>query len=191
MSKLRPPLLLALLTLLPAQPAPAEDLTRYSPVELANGPSNVDFTGDGKKDLVVVGHRENYNAHSFEVATFYIKASLFEGSEEIWNLVPLFDDTGEKLEVKVSGGADCLLHDFRLLKGKKKNEALLILADREFGETYADEQTVAFSFYSLKVNPGDDIGRPGFYFEKTSTQVAKAKYCDVGEALQKELRLAP
>ena len=40
------------------------------PLPLNNGLNRVDFTGDGKPDLVTIAHRENYNAHGFDVVTF-------------------------------------------------------------------------------------------------------------------------
>jgi hypothetical protein len=176
--------------LLIAPVASGEDLAKYSVVKFAYGATSVDFSADGNADLVVVGRRENFNAHGFDVASFYIRSPDSEGSREVWNIVPLEADGKEVHQVTSSGGADCLLHDFRLLKGKQKNEALLVLADRDFGETYVDEEKVTFTFYALKVNDGQQLGSADFYFEKSSSQVAKKKYCDVREAFKSELGLS-
>jgi hypothetical protein len=174
--------------LLIAPVASGEDLSKYSVVKFAYGATSVDFSADGNDDLVVVGRRENFNAHGFDVASFYIKSPDSEGSREVWNIVPMEADGKEIQQVTSSGGAECLLHDFRLLKGKQKNEALLVLADRDFGETFVDEEKVTFTFYALKVNDGQHFGAD-YYFEKSSSQVAKKKYCDVREAFKSELGL--
>ncbi len=41
-------------------------------VKLGNGINSVDFTGDGIPDLVVMGRSDNFNAHGFDVVSFYI-----------------------------------------------------------------------------------------------------------------------
>ena len=175
--------------LLITQAALAEDLSGYTVVKLANGITSVDFSADGKDDMVVLGHRENYNAHGFEVATFYIKSSIFPSDpDEVWHIIPLGDGRGE-LQVTVGGGAECLLHDFRLLKGRQKNDVRLVVAKRELGESFADENTVTFSIYALRTNEEHLPGSATFYFEKISSSSPKKKYCDVGEALSQELGL--
>jgi hypothetical protein len=144
------------------------------------------FTLGKYKMLAVRSQRDNGNAHGFEVVSFH------EAGEQL-NLVPLFSSErkplGESYHLTVSGGADCVLHDFRLVKPEGKKPAQLILADRDLGESYADADTVRFTYYELVEN-GDDIGAP-LYFAQKSKGVARRKFCDVNEAFDKELRLGP
>lgn len=147
-----------------------------APVSLQNGMNRIDFTGDGRTDLVVVAHRENFNAHGFEVVTF-----LVEDGDTLLQ-VPLFDGDDERQFATISGGADCTLHDLRLLPGKAGVPMTLVIADRALGESYADPNTVTFTWYSLRTNAEGDVGYPQFRFERTRTTQVKQPFCDVGEA---------
>jgi hypothetical protein len=54
-----------------ADPAAAFDLHGYSVVKLHRGINPVDVGVNGQSATVVIGRRENFNAHGFEVVTFY------------------------------------------------------------------------------------------------------------------------
>ena len=86
-----------------------------------------------------------------------------------------------------SGGADCVLHDFRLLVSNQHKPSLLVVADRVMGETFVDENVVTFEVYTLKQNTDQMWGQPTFYFELTEQLTAKRKYCDVEKAFRGEL----
>ena len=150
-----------------------------SSIKISNGVTQVDFVGDGVLDLIISGHRENFNAHSFEVISFYIPV------ENRWNIVPIFENGKEKSQISVSGGADCLLHDFRLLMGGSSNPATLITADRDMGVSYIDQAKVVFTYYTLVHR--EEVGSPVYGFEKSGSKIAKVKYCDVGDAFKNEL----
>jgi len=140
---------------------------------------------------VVLGWRENHNAHGFGVATFYLRK---EAPDSRLELVGLWDKLDEKLYAVTSGGADCVLYDFRLLTSTNKSKpAVLIRADRDMGETFADKEKVTFRFYVLREGfegiPQGDPGSPSYMFDLVETQIAKATYCDVEEAFIKELGL--
>lgn len=166
----------------------------------ATAPNPTIFTIDNGMNKVTVGkhkimvlhaHRENFNAHSFEVVSFY------ETGNQL-NLIPLFSkgkdkDKGEENEefsLTVGGGADCLLHDFRFVKPDGKQPARLIVAERDLGESYADEETVHFTYYDLVDNPDEDaMGKPALYFQAKKKTRSRQHYCDVNEAFDKELHL--
>jgi hypothetical protein len=95
----------------------------------------------------------------------------------------------EREALRVSGGADCRLHDFRLLKPIGSNPVRLILADRDPGSSYADVANVHFSYFELAKNDDGDPGWPSLYFKLKDTKVSSHQYCDVDEALDKELHL--
>jgi hypothetical protein len=157
-----------LLVLLPAFAQAA------APVSLKNGMNRIDFTGDGRADEVIVAHRENFNAHGFEVVTFHV-----EDGDTLLQ-VPLFDGDDERQFATISGGADCTLHDLRLLPGTAGAPMTLIVADRALGDSYADPNTVTFTWYALRTN--GDVGYPQFRFARTRTTQAKTPFCDVGDA---------
>jgi len=154
-------------------------------VKLANGATMIDI--NGLKLQAMLAHRENYNAHSFDIFSLMAKDVVFTGQAATWQAVTFFDGDKEHYQLTSSGGADCLLHDFRLLKRGKS--LTIVQADRELGDSYADKAKVTFSFYELRKNAQYDVGRPLYYFERVRTQTATQSYCDAGEAFSAELKL--
>jgi hypothetical protein len=53
-------------------PALAIELNDYTVVKLHRGMNNVELGVTGQHATVVVGHRANWNAHSFDVTTIYL-----------------------------------------------------------------------------------------------------------------------
>lgn len=153
---------------------------------LANGLNPIALTATPLPAWGVLARRENFNAHGFDVLTLYIAA----GEPSQWQIVPAFDEKGEHLTLMASGGADCLLHDFRLLSPSAAGDALLILADRDLGDSFASPAPVQFRFFRLRQNAEGLPGRPAYYFEFDRAQRATKPYCDVGDALRSELGVA-
>jgi len=172
--------------------ASAMDLGGYSVVKLHGGLNNLALAFAGHRISVVIGHRENFNAHSFDVVTFYL--SNGEPSEGL-DIVGVWDkDKGgikdkEVLTEYVSGGADCLLHDFRLLTSEREGPPMLVVADRPLLTSYVDNAPVLFKFYALKRKTDGLPGGPAYWFDLVETQASRVEYCDVGVALSRELGL--
>lgn len=164
----------------------AMDFGGYSVVKLHPGLNNLDLSFAGHPVSVVIGHRENFNAHSSDVVTFYLWDR--DPSRRL-DIVGLWDKEKEELSLQVSGGADCLLHDFRLLRSKRAGPPELVVADRPLLKSYADNGAVSFKFYVLKQSTEGIPGRPPFWFELVATQTSREAYCDVGVALSRELGL--
>jgi hypothetical protein len=198
-------LLLGLQLLLPAlgqaATVPERDIDTARPViPLANGLNTLSLTSAALPAQAFLAHRDNANAHGFEVLTLYIQAPSSPGTRPRWQLVPAFDTRdaarggvpgGEHLTLKAHGGADCRLGDFRLLAATARADALLILADREPGDSFASAAPVRFRFFKLKTNTDGVPGRPVYYFEFDHERRAAKPYCDVGDALQAELGVGP
>lgn len=172
--------------------ASAMDLGGYSVVRLHVGLNNLALAFAGHRISVAIGHRENFNAHSFDVVTFYL--SNGEPSEGL-DIVGVWDKDKDGIKDKevlteyVSGGADCLLHDFRLLSSERGGAPMLIVADRSLLTSYGDNAPVSFKFYALKQKTDGLPGGPAYWFDLVETQTSKAAYCDVGVALSRELGL--
>ena len=158
---------------------------------LRNGMNTLSLTSAPVPAMAMLAHRENFNAHSFEVLTLYIQAPAGDREPLQWQIVPVFDAEKERLTLSASGGADCILHDFRLLRPSATRDAQLIVADRELGKSFADAAPVQFRFFQLKKNTEGLLGRPMYYFEFDHARKASKAYCDVGEALQTELGVGP
>ena len=112
-------------------------------IPLSSGLNTLTLTAASLPARAFLAHRDNGNAHGFDVLTLYIEVPIGEGALPEWQLVSTFDERdekrhgvprGEHLTLNTSDGADCRLSDFRLLAATDKADALLILADREFGE---------------------------------------------------------
>jgi hypothetical protein len=135
----------------------------------------------GKHQVVAVrAWRENGNAHGFDVVTFYEvndRLNLFAGK----------NPEKEEFSITASGGADCQLHDFRFVQAQGRQPARLVVAERDFGESYSDTAAVHFTWYDL-VEATMEFG-PRLYFEVRRKTDSPHKYCDVNEAFDKELHL--
>lgn len=150
------------------------------------------LTLGGRNIVAVRAWRENYNAHGYDVVTFY--AARQDPSKGGLDLVPLLPSAqgGEKEhdEVVVNGGADCLLRDFRLVRGDQ-GVVQLILADRDFGDSFVSPGTVHFTYYALTRNTDQSVGWPPLYFAAGKKSDSRQAYCDVNEAFERELHLGP
>lgn len=162
-------------------------------VKLKNGFNEVHFYGLDYKTLAVVAHRENYNAHSYDVTTIYVGYTPTDKYEAPGlQIIPIIEKDGNnKLNLITSGGADCVLDDFRVVNNGKEHETWLILADRKFGETYISAEPVTFTYYKLTFNKDGVPGFPPFSFEYWKTVQTQQKYCDVETAFASELGLGP
>jgi len=177
-----------LIACLPLQAASTAPLAGFHTVSLHNGFNRIRLAD--RPATVAYAWRENYNAHGFSLASIYLDDADATGKTSLL-LVPAFGDNHdpnkEQFEFARSGGADCLLRDFRLLTAGDK--ALLVIAMREPGTSYTDAEAVHFDVYSLRRNDEGIPGRPHFYFSLDRRIEASRPYCDVGEALKEELKL--
>lgn len=167
----------------------ANELKYFAVVKLGYGINQADFNNDGVDDAIILARRENFNAHSFDVVTLYSQRTPDGATLKRWNIVTIFNKNKEQLTLKVSGGADCILYDFRLLKPTTGVHALLILANRKLSKSYFEENAVNFDYYELRYNSKGEIGFPVAYFKYLKTVQAKKKYCDVNKAFRSELGL--
>lgn len=161
-------------------------------VVVKNGINRVDVGGDIIEAMVILAYRDNFNAHSFERSTFLIRTRAAESDPKQWQIVP-FENAESGLhwknDLEVSGGADCQLHTFRLFRVPKENSAYVLMANRAPGNSFADSETVTFSYFKLTFNVDGLPGSPTAYFKLVQTENAKKKYCDVNEAIKAELGL--
>lgn len=160
-------------------------------VPLHNGVNEVDLGARASKGMVVLAHRENFNAHSFQMASFYLQTTALGADPTQWQLVPFHTKTKEgdyDYFLRVAGGADCQTHTFRLLTDKKAKATYVVVAEREFGQSLADPNPVTFTWF--KLTWGDGIpGTPTAFFEPFRTDKAEKPYCDVDRAIKTELHL--
>ena len=175
-----------------APPNQVVSLKGYSVVPIKNGVTSFNFglrggASGSRPGYIVSAERENFNAHGFDLTSFY--AFETDDNKNKLGAVPLFDKDEESFQVTRSGGADCVLHDFRLLETTQGKPTLLIVANRDSGHSFVDEETVTFNYYQLKENAAAEVGRPYLYFARVANRKTTKKYCDVGRAFLAELGL--
>ncbi|WP_296943429.1 hypothetical protein [uncultured Massilia sp.] len=175
--------LLAGMTLAPLRDAQAGPRV----IEVRNGINK--FRLGDQPMMAVRAHRDNFNAHDVDVVSFYAvgKGGAALGVVSVFG--PAQGKETERYQVTVGGGADCRLHDFRLVDADGRQPARLVLAERDFGASYADAATVHFTWYALARNTEEVPGRPALYFQAERTADSRKAYCDVNEAFARELGL--
>ena len=187
------------------QPQPAADeVIKSGPfagmvlVTLHEGSNELYLEGNRVLDMVFSAWRENGNAHGFNLTTFYrhahYDADKFSPASDRWELVPFFDSTPPKEidSYRNFMGADCVLEDLFLMRPAPATHkpTMAVIARREFGETFLSEMPVSFDIYELKKEPVT-LGRPEVFFEHVRTAKSKGKYCDVANAMNRELGVGP
>jgi len=164
-----------------------ERLNQMKMVRLTNGTNAVDLDGDGRADLVVRAWVENYNAHSYDILTFYIQNP--RATENSINLVPFADSAASRREAfRTDRGADCTLADMRLLK-PPAGPAVIVIGRRDVGTSYADSLPVSFTVFRLHVHNERQPGSPPYLFVAERSFQGPKRYCDVNDAFRAELGL--
>lgn len=135
---------------------------------------------------ITVLRRENFNAHGFDV--LFVHSAGSPDGAPVQSLVPFFEEGNESASLSTREGADCVLRDFRVTVGPAM-EPVVVVAERELGASFIDEHPVRFREFTLRRNPEGTPGRPWLYFEASRSWESANSYCDVGEALQRELGL--
>jgi hypothetical protein len=160
-------------------------------IPLHNGFNTI--TLGGHPATLVLAWRENYNAHGFAVATMYAKGLGQSDEQATWQVVPLFQrqgvTPGELDVLSASGGADCLLHGFRLFTLPHDARTWLAIAQREMGQSYIDRMPVHFDIYRLVQNDDGEVGAPPLSFHYDHSVRSHQPHCDVDQAFQHELGL--
>ena len=177
---------------LPLLVSASELSPEFELVPLHNGINKVAFGKGAIEGMVMLAHCENFNAHSFEMATFYLRTAAVESDPKAWQLLPFEIKTEDGVwenSLQVWGGADCQLHTFRLLRGRKDKAVYVLVADRPLGESFADPGLVKFTWLKLTWNADGLPGEPTAYFKVWKTETTTKQYCDVDKAIEVELHL--
>lgn len=183
---------MALLLWLPAHWSEAKNVLQpfaeMKVIALKSGVNNLDINGDGSGGLVFVAHRENYNAHSYDIYTFCLPKK--ENGHELWEVLTFQSKDGSQLDrLTTEAGADCVLRDIRVLRPEvgPDRRIIVLVGQRDHGPSFAQPELVKFFVYRLRRNEDGIPGWPRCYFEQVDTLVAKKTHCDVNEAFFSEL----
>lgn len=141
---------------------------------------NID--GEGKPELIVRGRRDNHNAHSGSIISFYRQ----EPSKHLI-LIPVEDKdrTGFSHAMETFEGAECTITDYRLVKAGK-NRMHLLEGRREVTHSLHEDNTVRFRLFKLHHNEDGLPGFPDLYFKPQREWTSQGQYCDVNQAFEIE-----
>ena len=167
------------------------DFAAAKAVALQNGLNPIDLFGDGRQGMVFVARQDFLTAHDFSSLAFYTK------EENQWYLISFFggpmsqgaDGVDRRDMLGTSEGADCTLQDVRIIREKSGIPVTVIIAKREFGESYASAAPVRFDVYHLKIRTHDETGEPRYGFMWSHSIKAQRNYCNVNYAFDRELGL--
>ncbi len=186
---LRSLLLIFLIAVPGADGQPAVD-DHLKLITLHKGTNAVNLDATSLMATVIIARRDNFNAHSFEVTTIYATLKASGDEEPELKIIPIRREGQEDvLHLTTSGGADCVLQDFRLFADPGKHSAVLITATRKFGASFADEQLVTFEYFRLTRNAEGLPGSPALYFNFEKRWDSKKPFCDVNDAFRDELNI--
>jgi hypothetical protein len=158
-------------------------------IVVVEGATSLELLPDGRPDLVVSGWYENFNAHGFHFITFYVQYPDSESGQTRWAIVPFVDGSRTTNAFSTIQGADCVIRDLRLYPAlaEPRAPAVAVVAEREFGRSYADSGVVTFSVYQLHISTTFTPGKPAIAYVRTTRFTSHRRYCDVGEAFSREL----
>lgn len=149
------------------------------------------FAPDGREGLIVLGWRDNGNAHGFDV--FMVLAPTTVGGSD-YNVVTFGSETGWDSGADDTSIADAphTGEDFvrsvrfgrAMLNGRR--ETLAFVATRQIEESYPAPARTRIQVLAMR-NRGDQSAGPVDYFEGRADYVTTRRYCNSEAALRTEL----
>lgn len=177
--------LLILILLLAAAPAQAQEQNRL--LEVPNGITKMDLTGDGDPETIIKAERQNFNAHNYFVTLFIWHGSY--GPEETTENGSGYDaigiETGHDLEHEITSNEpkECATYGYRLLLQNKKTFLITALINSTGSSLRCETNTATFKFYNLQNNKSGVFGWTEYYFKDFKQWTTEKKYDNVTSAL--------
>lgn len=120
------------------------------------------------------------NAHAMETISFFQPSATGAAVQ-----IP-FDMNGNyQPMLPLRSGADCAISGVRTIRSGESLK--VVYAQRKGG--WSERQSVTFLVFALERNDGGAPGTPSLYFKQQRKLASKAAYCDVNQALDKEMAL--
>ncbi len=161
-------------------------ITDLAPIPLKQGVNTIpSFSRDGRDALIILGWRDNGNAHGYDV--FMVMLPISKGGSD-WNIV-LGPDGKEVIIDQPHMGEDTV-RSVRFARGKLDgfNGTFLITATRDVQEGFAEPAPTRIEFHRL-AGGFVDVGTTFDYFETIYEFTTDSDYCNAEYALQSELGL--
>ena len=146
------------------------------------------FNGDTYHALVLINDVASaHNNETFEFLTPDNRRVTFEGGE---GKAPLDFPGIHSPSVSTSQGADDRVQSVRLLMDFKARKAFVVVARRDFGQTWIDARPVTFELFQFSRNADQNPGEPPAQFGLVSWFKTAKCYADSDVALARELGFA-
>jgi len=164
-------------------------ISDISPIKLRSGPNTVPhFAPDGRDALIVLGWRDNGNAHGYDLYLVLMPASA---AKPEWNVVGVDPGGNGRFQDIVTDdphlGEDAV-RSIRFARAKVDGRpaTVLFVATRDTGTApIPDPAPVTFEVYRLAHNDGE-VGYTVDYFTKIQEIKSTGKYCNAEMALRQQ-----
>lgn len=174
-----------------AQAAPA--VTELVPIPLQSGVNRIPkLAPDGRDGMIVLGWRENGNAHGYDLALVLLSS----GVSSPWNVAKIEapdTDAGAKWQDGVTNSphtGEDMVRAFRFARGRVDGHpaTLLLIATRDDAATIPEASKVTFQIYRLEHKP--DVGTTPDHFALVQQDRSSEAFCNAEMALSKHFGLA-
>jgi hypothetical protein len=172
----------------PSQAA-APNISDITPIPLLSGVNRIPaFATDGREAMVVLGWRENGNAHSYDLGLVLIPG----GNGGPWNVVlieSMGDNKRSDVITDVPHTGDDMVKAFRFARGKVngKPATLLLTATRDQELSIPEPSRVTFDVYRLEHEP--DVGTTPDHFSLIVRDRSEGNFCNADMALSRRFNL--
>ena len=151
-------------------PGNAKEGLRITSID--DGITRIDLNGDTKEDIIISSYVDISSPHNFKSYIFFILEH--SGEREVWQRIVWEKKDILQMNFNILEGADCILRDFRLIQFSRRIQPIeLVMAEREFGQSYADEMPVKFTYFRLFKNKDHFPGEA--YWKYVPQKVIKSK----------------
>jgi hypothetical protein len=165
-------------------------VTDLVPIPLKSGVNRLpQLAPDGRDGLIVLGWRDNGNAHGYDLALVLLQ----DKAGAPFNVVKVEGAPGE------SRGSDVVTDDphagedmvssFRFARGRLdgRRATLLLVASRDPGASIPDPSRVTYAIYALVHEP--DVGTTPDHFKLVAKDRSDRPYCNADMALSRRFNL--
>lgn len=170
-----------------ASAAPVPLIQGVVPLQIVNGVNMVDdFDGHGRRAMIILGRRDNGNAHGYHLITVMLPSKL---GDRDWNVVAIetrqgFEDTLRDDPHTGEGVVRAVRLVRAQLEGRRS--VLLVVATRAIGQSIPEPSRVTLETFTLKSGSNEGAGVIQEYFSLVSSKRTDALYCNAEMALKTE-----
>jgi hypothetical protein len=169
--------------------SPGPRVTALVPLALHSGANPVSrLAPDGRDGLIVLGWRENGNAHGYDLALVLLRDKAGTPFKVVRVDRPGGAAWSDGITDDPHTGED-MVSSFRFARGRidGRPATLLLVATRDAGETIPDPSRVTFEIYAMEHAP--EVGTTPDHFRLIAKERSDGPYCNADMALARRFDL--